>query len=111
VQLKEMEPGIKAGDARAMKHRNRKAVDPYAAVPAFTEDMPLMDAPDSDRPAADRGYGDDEEADDRSVPAAAPSRPARYTAGERPASRPVSPSASAKRAQPSRKPRSRRGKS
>jgi preprotein translocase subunit SecF len=105
VQLKELEPGIKAGDARALRHRDRKAVDPYAAVPAFTEDMPLQDEPGADRAREDRP-----ETDDQAVPAAAPSRPARYTAGERPASRPVSPSASAKRAQPSRKPRSRRGK-
>ena len=28
VQLKELEPGIKAGDARAMRHRTRKTVDP-----------------------------------------------------------------------------------
>ncbi len=53
-------------------------------------------------------HGSDE--DRASVPAATPSRPARYTAGQRPASRSVSPSASAKRAQPSRKPRSQRGK-
>ena len=47
----------------------------------------------------------------RERPGGVPVAPgARYTAGERPASRPVSPSASAKRAQPSRKPRSRRGK-
>ena len=104
VQLKELEPGIKAGDARAMKHRNRKAVDPYASVPVFSEDMPVQDEPE-----ADAGGTPDEGRE--SVPAAAPSRSARYTAGERPASRPVSPSASAKRAQPSRKPRSRRGKS
>jgi preprotein translocase subunit SecF len=112
VQLKELEPGIKSGDARALKHRDRKAVDPYASVPAFTEDMPLVDEPDGERAAARPGYGyADAEPGDGSVPAAAPSRPARYTAGERPASRPVSPSASAKRAQPTRKPRSRRGKS
>ncbi len=102
VQLKELEPGIKAGDARAMKHRNRKAVDPYAEVPVFTDDMPVQDEPGAD------DHGSDE--DRASVPAATPSRPARYTAGQRPASRSVSPSASAKRAQPSRKPRSQRGK-
>ena len=49
VQLKELEPGIKAGDARAMRHRDRKTVDPYAAVPAFTEDMPVHEDP-GDRP-------------------------------------------------------------
>ena len=106
VQLKELEPGIKAGDARALRHRDRKTVDPYAAVPAFSEDMPLQDEPGADRPASEDRVEDDGE----SVPAASPSRPARYTAGQRPASRAVSPSASAKRAQPSRKPRSRRGK-
>ena len=106
VQLKEMEPGIRAGDARAMKHRNRKAVDPYASVPAFSEDMPLQE-----EPGADSRSNGVVEAPESSEPAPArPSRPARYTAGERPASRTVSPTASAKRAQPSRKPRSQRGK-
>ncbi len=105
VQLKEREPGVKAGDARVMKHRTRRSVDPYANVPTFTEDMPLVDEPDPD--------GDPERVPSTGgepARAAAPSRPARYTAGERPASRPVAPSASAKRAQPSRKPRSKRGK-
>ncbi len=54
VQLKELEPGIKAGDARALRHRDRKAVDPYAAVPAFSEDMPLQDEPGADRPGERR---------------------------------------------------------
>jgi preprotein translocase subunit SecF len=106
VQLKELEPGIRAGDARAIRHRNRRQVDPYASVPVFSEDMPLSDEPGAER-EPDRADADDE----RGVPAGSASRPARYTAGERPASRPVSPSASAKRAQPSRKPRSQRGKS
>jgi preprotein translocase subunit SecF len=106
VQLKELEPGTKAGDARAIRQRNRKAVDPYASVPAFSEDMPLHDESAADG----RGTRPEEDRDSQGVPAATPSRPARYTAGERPASRPVSPSASAKRAQPSRKPRSQRGK-
>jgi preprotein translocase subunit SecF len=102
VQLKEMEPGIKAGDARALRSHKRKQVDPFASVPAFTEDMPVYDEP-ADEP-------------EPSGPAAATRAPAatgpapRYTAGERPASRTVTPSASAKRAQPERKPRSQRGK-
>src|SRR6476660_8689957 len=45
VQLKELEPGIRAGDARAIRHRNRRQVDPYASVPVFSEDMPLQDEP------------------------------------------------------------------
>ena len=108
VQLKEREPGIKAGDARALRHRTRKSVDPYASVPAFTEDMPLHDEPTDDRELA--RHPDPEVDEGEGVPASARSRSPRYTAGERPASRPVRPSASAKRAQPSRKPRSRRGK-
>ena len=108
VQLKELEPGTKAGDARAMRHRSRKDVDRYASVPAFTEEMPLTDEPDA-RPAAGRAAREDIEAEEAGV-AAASVRTPRSTAGERPASRPVAPSAAAKRAQPSRKPRSRRGK-
>ena len=107
VQLKEMEPGVKAGDARALRNHKRKQVDPFANVPAFTENMPEYAEPTDDgvEPAGERTTG-----------AAAPARPSspartpRYTAGERPASRAVSPSASAKRAQPERKPRSQRGK-
>ena len=106
VQLKELEPGIKAGDARALRHRSRTRWTATPSVPAFTEDMPLQDEPADGatprrgprRAAAERRRG------------RAPVRAPRSTAGERPASRSVSPSASAKRAQPSRKPRSRRGK-
>src|SRR4051812_17707329 len=113
VQLKELEPGIKAGDARTLRHRGRRApVDPYASVPSFSEDLPMHEEPGVDS-GVDSGDDDDREpvgAEGNGVPATTPSRPARFTAGERPASRPVSPSASAKRAQPSRKPRSQRGK-
>jgi len=106
VQLKEREPGIKAGDARTLRHRNRKPVDRYASVPAFTEDMPIHDEPG----AVTGEAHEHEEPDEESVHAAAPTRAPRFTAGDRAPSRPVSPSAAAKRAQPSRKPRSQRGK-
>ena len=111
VQLKELEPGIKAGDARAMRHRNRRAADRYAAVPTFSEDMPLQDEVGGATSVAvldDLDDTDDTDHTDHTRPE--PVRTPRSTAGERPASRAVSPSASAKRAQPSRKPRSRRGK-
>ena len=112
VQLKELEPGIKAGDARAMRHRNRREVDRYASVPTFSEDMPLQEEPGAER---DEVGGSTSVAvldaiDDTDHTRPEPVRTPRSTAGERPASRAVSPSASAKRAQPSRKPRSRRGK-
>ena len=108
VQLKEREPGVRAGDARAKKHRSRATVDPYAAVPAFAEDMPLHDEPGAvaTRVRTDQQDGLDAEDD----PSREPVRAARYTAGERPATKSVSQSAASKRAQPSRQPRSRRGK-
>jgi preprotein translocase subunit SecF len=103
VQLKEREAGVRAGDARAMKHRTRKDADRYATVPVYTDDLPVeadpgVDAEPVRNAASENGV------------APRPVRAPRYTAGERPASRPVSQSAAAKRAQPSRKPRSQRGK-
>jgi preprotein translocase subunit SecF len=109
VQLKELEPGVRAGDARAMRHRDRHQVDRYASVPAFTEDMPLQAEPGGATSVAVLDADDEVDDEDGPVPVA-PARTPRATAGERPASRSVSPSASAKRAQPSRKPRSQRGK-
>ena len=117
VQLKEREPGVKAGDARAARHRTRHEVDRFADVPVFTEDMPIASDPgDEARPS--RGSGATavgavretvpEPGGNRPVP---PGPPGRVTAGERPApGRPVAESTSAGRPQPSRKPRSQRGK-
>jgi preprotein translocase subunit SecF len=104
VQLKELEPGVKAGDARAIKRRERHNADRFAEVPVFTDDMPVEDDPGT--------AAAPDESEDGHEPAARrePVRTPRYTAGERPASRPVSQSAAAKRAQPSRRPRSQRGK-
>jgi preprotein translocase subunit SecF len=45
VQLKELEPGVRAGDARTLRHRQRRQADRYAAVPAYTEDLPLHEPP------------------------------------------------------------------
>jgi preprotein translocase subunit SecF len=105
-----MEPGIKAGDARTMRHRKRHEVDRYASVPSFTEDMPVHEEPNGVGGFAVPVDEETEEAEEAGVPAAPALRTPRSTAGERPASRRVSPSAAAKRSQPSRKPRSQRGK-
>ncbi|HET6653460.1 MAG TPA: protein translocase subunit SecF [Nocardioides sp.] len=105
VQLKEMEPGVKAGDARALRHSKRQEADRFANVPAFTEDMPVYDESAEPRDVPET----DEEPERGPVGVTTPDR-SRYTAGERPAGRPVAPSAAAKRAQPERKPRSQRGK-
>jgi preprotein translocase subunit SecF len=101
VQLKEGETAVKHGDARTKARRSHEA-DRFASVPVFTEDMPVQQEPSS----SGEPYRDDEQ---EAVPVKSGPGP-RYTAGERPASRAVSPSASAKRDQPSRKPRSQRGK-
>jgi len=102
VQLKELEPGVKAGDSRAMKHRNRRPVDPFASVPAFTEDMPIHDDPGFEperSEVADRG--------NRAVSATPATK---FTGESKPSARPISESSSANRPQPTRKPRSQRGK-
>ena len=103
VQLKMREPAIQRGDARATTRARHHEVDRYAAVPVFTDDMPVHDEPTGDDAR-------DEDEDDVAPSVVGSGRNPRYTAGERPASRAVSNSASAKRAQPSRKPRSQRGK-
>jgi preprotein translocase subunit SecF len=84
VQLKELEPGVRQGDARAMT-RARHHTDRHPGVPAQGDDQAPAEQP---HPSA-------------STPAAAPVRTA---------SRPVARSASAKRTQPSRKPRAKRGR-
>ena len=104
VQLKMREPAIQRGDARATTRARHHEVDRYAAVPVFTDDMPVHD-----EPTGDDDHRDEDE-DDIAPSVVGSGRNPRYTAGERPASRAVSNSASAKRAQPSRKPRSQRGK-
>ena len=109
VQLKEMEPGIKAGDARAIRHNKRKQVDPYASVPAYADDMPVYDEPGEGATGGGAEREPEPATEAAGVGQTQPNR-SRYTAGERPAGRPVAPSAAAKRAQPQRKPRSQRGK-
>jgi preprotein translocase subunit SecF len=124
VQLKELEPGVKAGDARAMRHRDRKSADRFANVPAYVDDMPVgaapkelegfddVEAPTAGAPGGATGgataAGAVPTGGNRPAPAGAPGR---YSAGERPGTaRPVADTTSAGRPQPRRKPRSQRGK-
>jgi preprotein translocase subunit SecF len=120
VQLKEREAGVKAGDARAVKHRSRREADRFANVPAYTEDMPLHDEPGlavgtrSGATALDVVEAEEEDDEGLTPPGSRPvpsGAPGRVTAGERPApGRPMSDSSSAGRPQPTRRPRSQRGK-
>ncbi|MDQ3616787.1 MAG: protein translocase subunit SecF [Actinomycetota bacterium] len=113
VQLKEREREVKATDARA-KARARHHADRFAAVPAYSEDLAVQADPAA--AATPHASGDVKQEPSMPTPVraggstASPVRTPRYTAGERPASRRVSPSGSSKRAQPQRRPRSQRGK-
>ncbi len=107
VQLKSSESEVQLAEKRA-KARARHDVDPYASVPAFTEDMPLHDEPGA------AGSDLREEAEDAPVAGAPSPRRSPEAAGRGrvapPAHGPVRPSGASGRQQPSRQSRSKRGK-
>lgn len=106
VHLKSSEAKIQEADRRA-KARARRDADRYADVPAFTEDMPVsgdLDAPDE--------LEEDGESTVRTA-FQAPASKATATGSGRvvpEAKAPVEQSGSAHRPQPTRQPRSKRGK-
>ncbi|MBW8750071.1 MAG: protein translocase subunit SecF [Propionibacteriales bacterium] len=109
AQLKSQEKAVSEQDARARARAKRDA-DRYANVPSFTEDMPIAEAP--------AGLAADP--DDPGAPPVerAPFRAPRPSGGEATGSgrvvptpkAPVRESGAAKRNQPTRQPRSKRGK-
>ena len=108
VQLKSREKEITQQDARAQARR-RRDVDRYADVPSFTEDM----APVEDREMFDPATGEPVEETERVAPVTAPSRrPEGYGTGRvvPTPKRPSTEGGSSGRAQPTRQPRSKRGK-
>ena len=100
VQLKANEQDILAAEKRAAIKRSR--ADRYAEVPVFQDDLPIQ---------AEPGDEDDREAAPATA-AAAPRRPEGSGTGRvvPETTRPVKQSGSAKRTQPARQPRSKRGK-
>ncbi|MFA6298411.1 MAG: protein translocase subunit SecF [Nocardioides sp.] len=104
VQLKSTESAIVLQERRA-KARARAQADRYASVPAFVDDMPVVDEPD-----------DELELDDEGQPESRPTAPPRgVEASGRgrvvpPARGPVKQSNAAGRAQPVRQTKSKRGK-
>jgi preprotein translocase subunit SecF len=105
VQLKSREQEITQQDARA-KARSRRGVDRYADVPVFTEDLPVRH-PDED---LDPSEDDD---DERVAPVTAPPRRPEASGSGRvvPGTKaPLRDSGASKRSQPTRRPRSKRGK-
>jgi preprotein translocase subunit SecF len=108
AQLKSREKQVSEQDARA-RARARRDADRYANVPAFTDDMPVTEAP--------AGFAADSDAQDIEdaprAPFRAPSGGAQATGSGRVVPTPKAPvreSGAAKRAQPTRQPRSKRGK-
>jgi preprotein translocase subunit SecF len=104
VHLKSNESDVVLAERRA-KARARREADKYASVPSFKEDMPILDDPED--------LVDEVEDDDEPVVRTAPTRADEAVGRGRvaPASaRPVGNSPAAGRVQPSRQPKSKRGK-
>ncbi len=117
VHLKQNETEVVLAEKRA-KARARAAADRYAAVPSFAEDMPVHDDPEASGarlPISD-GPDDDDAGDptdpDRPAPGTPPRRPEATGRGRvAPPSRgPLGQSGASGRQQPTRQPRSKRGK-
>jgi preprotein translocase subunit SecF len=108
AQLKSQEKEVSEQDARARARQKRDA-DRYANVPAFTDDMPLADGPEP-------VHADPDGTEAPSVartPFRAPTGGSEATGSGRVVPTPKAPveqSGSAKRSQPTRQPRSKRGK-
>jgi preprotein translocase subunit SecF len=109
VHLKSGEKQVVDAERRA--RARMKAADKYADVPVFTEDLPIAEQPaelgDHDEPE----HADSADDEVRSGASRAPRNEAMGRGRATPAQhRPVRDSGSAGRPQPSRKPRSKRGK-
>ncbi|MBJ7359427.1 protein translocase subunit SecF [Nocardioides sp.] len=104
VHLKSNESDVVLAERRA-KARARREADKYHTVPSFKEDMPVLDEPD-DLP---EGLEDDDEPETRPTPTRASEAVGRGRVAPAPA-RPVGNSPAAGRQQPSRQPKSKRGK-
>ena len=110
VHLKSGEKAVIDAERRA--RARAKQADKYADVPAFTDNMPVAEDPEE---LADVALDDEEEPDvDGGAPPASGSQPRRDAMGRgrtAPAAhRPVRDSGAAGRRQPTRQPRSKRGK-
>ena len=106
AHLKSLEPGVQELEKR-LKARRRHQVDPYASVPAYTDDMAVADDPTQlggdreEQPAAARSGGN------RPQPSTEATGRGRVVPEAR---GPVRPSSASGRAQPTRRSRSKRGK-
>jgi preprotein translocase subunit SecF len=110
VHLKSNESEVVLAERRA-KARARRAADRYASVPSFKEDMPIYDE-DGVPPVSADLEDDDLEDLDSDAPVSAPRAPDAVGRGRTAPtpSRPVGQSAASGRVQPTRQPKSKRGK-
>jgi preprotein translocase subunit SecF len=92
---------------RRLASKRRHEADRYASVPVFTEDMAVQAGDDDDQ---DDGLDDDEHEVAATAPAPAPPVPTGRGRVVPQQHKPVNPSSAAGRAQPTRQPRSKRGK-
>jgi preprotein translocase subunit SecF len=111
VHLKSGENEVVLAEKRA-KARVRREADPYAAVPSFSEEMPVYDEGGTDLPVA---VDDDEDRDgdgDDTTPVTGRVAPEAVGRGRTVPTtpRPVGNSSASGRQQPSRQPKSKRGK-
>jgi preprotein translocase subunit SecF len=109
AHMKAREPDVQELEKR-LKARRRHEVDRYASVPSYADDMAI--ASDPNAAPAGRGDGDAEPAaatsgGNRTQPNTDATGRGRVVPQSR---KPVGPSSSSGRTQPSRKPRSKRGK-
>jgi preprotein translocase subunit SecF len=104
VHLKSNETDVVLAERRA-KARARREADKYAGVPSFKEDMPVYDEAE-DVPDL---VGDDDEAEATPTATRAPEAVGRGRVAPT-SSRPVGNSSASGRQQPSRQPKSKRGK-
>ena len=106
VQLKSTEDEVKLAEKRA---KSRASADPYASVPAFTEDMPVTAAPDGVPSDLDEFEDEDGPVSETTAARRPPEAAGRGRVAP-PARGPVGPSGAAGRQQPSRQTKSKRGK-
>jgi preprotein translocase subunit SecF len=108
AQLKSREKQISEQDARA-RARVKRDADRYANVPVFADDMPVADGPEGSRQDTE----DPDAAPAPRTPFRAPARGSQASGSGRVVPTPKAPvreSGASKRSQPTRQPRSKRGK-
>jgi preprotein translocase subunit SecF len=118
VQLKANETLVQQAERRAQARRKTVEADRYAAVPTFRDDLPVREPDDADLAEDDQDDDlEDHVREDAAVPGGAtavrdPQRPDAMGRGRvaPPARGPVRPSGASGRQQPTRQPKSKRGK-